>query len=122
MHGRERLANTGVVAGTQLEHLLQERDAFAHRSGARERTEVAMLAIQPAAVEAQLRIRVAGQADVGVALVVAVEDVVARLVRLDQVVLEQQRLAFRARHRGLDAGDLRDHRRDPRTSWPVFWK
>ena len=79
-----------------------------------------MLAIQPAAVEPQLRIRVAGQADVGVALVVAVEDVVARLVRLDQVVLEQQRLAFRAR-RGLDAGDLAIIAA-MRTSWPVFWK
>ena len=31
-----------------------------------------------------------------------------------QVVLEQQRLAFRARHRRLDARDLRDHRGDAR--------
>ena len=65
-------------------------------------------------MEAQLRIGVAAEADVRVALVVAVEDVVARLLRLDQVVLEQQRLALGARHRRLDARDLRDHRRDAR--------
>src|SRR6185312_48497 len=73
-----------------------------------------MLAIERAAVEAQLRIRIARQADVRIALVVAIEDVVARLQRLDQVVLEEQRLAL-GTHRGrLDASDLADHRRDPR--------
>ena len=65
-------------------------------------------------MEAQLRELLAGQADVRIALVVAEQDVVARLERLDQVVLEQQRLAFGARDRGLDARDLRDHHRDAR--------
>jgi hypothetical protein len=46
---------------------------------------------------------------VGVALVVAEQDVVARLERLDQVVLEQQRLGLGTHHGGLHAHDLRDH-------------
>ena len=65
-------------------------------------------------MKAQLRKRFAGDADIRIALVVAKQDVVARLVRLDQVVLEQQRLALRARDRRLDARDLRDHHRGAR--------
>ena len=65
-------------------------------------------------MEAQLRIRVARHADVRIALVVAKQDVVARLERLDEVVLEQQRLALGAHGRRLDARDLRDHRGDAR--------
>ena len=58
-----------------------------------------MLAIERAAMEPQLRIRIAGHADVRIALVVAEQDVVARLERLDVIVLEQQRFAFRANRR-----------------------
>ena len=114
MHGRERLAKTDVVAGAQHEHLLQQRDALAHRAGTGKRTEVAVAAVERAAMEAQLREGFAGEADVRIALVVAEQDVVARLVRLDEVVLEQQRLAFGARDRGFDARDLRHHGRDAR--------
>jgi hypothetical protein len=53
---------------------------------------------------------------VGVALVVAKQDVVARLERLDQVVLEQQRLGLGAHHGGLHARDLRDHVADARAA------
>jgi hypothetical protein len=55
-----------------------------------------MRLVELAAVEAQLRERFAGQADERIALVVAENDVVARLVRLDQIVLEQQRFARNA--------------------------
>jgi hypothetical protein len=52
--------------------------------------------------------------EVGVGLVVAEEDVVARGERLDQVVLEDQRLGLRARHGDLDGGHLRQHQLDAR--------
>ena len=65
-------------------------------------------------MEAQLRKRFPGQADIRIALVVAKEDVVARLVRLDEIVLEQQRLALGARGGDLDSRNLRNHRCDSR--------
>src|SRR4029079_375672 len=102
------------AARAQLKHLLQQRNALAYRAGARKRSEIAMLAIERTAMEAQLRGRVARQANVRIALVVAIEDVVARLERLDQVVLEQQRLAFGAYRRRGEARDLADAPRDPR--------
>jgi hypothetical protein len=72
-----------------------------------------MRSVELAPMESQLRKLLARDADVRVALVVAEQDVVARLERLDQVVLEQQRLAFRTRHGRLDTRDLADHHRDP---------
>ncbi len=114
-HARARAVREHrVLARAQHEHLLQQRGAVAHRARARKRPEVAVASVERAAVEAQLRERVAGDADVRVALVVTEEDVVARLVRLDEVVLEQQRLALGAGDGRLHARDLRDHRRDPR--------
>ena len=53
-----------------------------------------------------------GDLQVRVALVVAEQDVVARVQRLDQVVLEQQRFGFGAHHRRL-------HPRDRPTIWPM---
>ena len=102
------------LAGAQLEHLLQQGDALAHGACARKRPEVRMRLVQLAAMEAQLREAFAGEAKVGVALVVAEDDVVARLVRLDEIVLEQQRFAFRAGHRRIDPRDLRHHERGAR--------
>ena len=95
-HARPRaVGEYRVVASAQHEHLLQQGDAFTHRARAGERPEVAVAAVERAAVEAQLRKLLAGQADVRIALVVAEQDVVARLVRLDEVVLKQQRLDLR---------------------------
>ncbi len=61
-------------------------------------------------MDQQPRIRVCGEQQVRIALVVAQQDVVARPEALDQRVFEQQRLGFRVRDRDLDAGDLRDQR------------
>ena len=52
------------------------------------------------------------QPDVRKALVVAQHDVEARLVRLDEVELEQQRLGLGVRDRDFDVGDLLDERLD----------
>ena len=80
MHGRERFANTVSSQVRSWNTFCRMRDAFAHRARARERPEIAVRPIERAAMEAQLRIRVAAEADVRIALVVAVEDVVARLL------------------------------------------
>src|SRR5581483_7694049 len=112
--GPRAIGENGVLAGANLEYLLERRDAVAYRTGARERSEVLVLAVERAAMKAKLRKGIAGKAHVRIALVVAEEDVVARLERLDEVVLEQQRLAVGAYGGGLDARDLRNHRRDAR--------
>jgi hypothetical protein len=54
----------------------------------------------------------AGDLQVGVALVVPEQDVELGVQRLDQVVLEQQRLVLAAHHRGLQPRDARDHQTD----------
>jgi hypothetical protein len=110
-HARARaIGEHAVLAGAKLEHLLQNAHAFAHRARAGKGPEVTMRLVELAAVEAELRERFAGQANERIALVVAENDVVARLVRLDQIVLEQQRFAFGTRDRHFDARDLGDHR------------
>ena len=99
----------GVLAGPQLEHLLQQLDRFLHRPGARVRPEVAVLAVGRSAVIGEPRECVRGNLQVRIALVVAEQDVVARLQALDEVVLEQQRLGLGPDHRGLHPHDLADH-------------
>ena len=51
-----------------------------------------------------------------ITLVVAKENVVARVERLDQVVLEQQRLGLGANDRRLHPNDLADHVADARAA------
>src|SRR5205085_2323677 len=97
-----------VFADPQLEHLLQQRHAFAYRTRAGKGPEVSMWLLQLSTVKAKLRIFFRGDADIGIALVIPEHHVVARLMRLDQVVLEQERFARGTRDRGLDPGNLRD--------------
>ena len=114
-HARPRaIREHRVLARAQLKDPLQQRHAFAHRTCARKRTEVFMLAVERAAMKPKLWKWVARQAHVWIALVVAKENVVARLECFDQVIFEQQRLAFRAHCRRFDARDLPDHRGDSR--------
>ena len=47
--------------------------------------------------------------EVRVTLVIPKQDVEARLLRLDEVVFQQQGLCFRAHHRGFHAHNLADH-------------
>src|SRR5206468_3852091 len=103
-----------VLAGAQAEHALQEVDALAHRVGVRKRAEIAVLPVLRAAVEAEARELVPGDGQVRIGLVVAEQDVVARREALDEVVLEQQRLALGTARRHLDAGKLRQHHLDAR--------
>ena len=84
-----------VGAGAQQEHPLHGGDRLVHRPGGGERSPVAALAELRAAMLGDLRERVVlGQHQPGVGLVVAQDDVEARLEALDQVGFEQQRLGL----------------------------
>ncbi len=103
-----------VGAGAQAENFLQELHAFAHRAGVRERAEIMVARIEAAAVKREPRKFVAGQRQVRIGFIVPEKNVVARRQRLDQVVLEQQRLGLGARHRGFDRMHLAQHQSDAR--------
>ena len=103
-----------VLAGAQLEDALQDLDALAHGPRARERPEVLVLLVDGAAVISHARKLMAGQLEIGIGLVVAKEDVVARGQRLDEIVLKQKRFGFGTRDGRLDLADPRDHHRDAR--------
>src|SRR5262249_4565967 len=107
----------GRLAGAKLEDLLELRNSVSHRAGARERPEIPVRLLEFSPMEAQLRKLFSGETHVRIALVVAIEDVVARLVGFYEIVLEEQCLAFVARRRRLDASDLRHHYLD---SWFVI--
>ena len=104
----------GVFAGAQLEHLLDQPDRLFHRPGAGVRPEVAVLAIDAAAVVGDARHLVRHELEVRIALVVAEQDVEARREGLDQVVLEQQRLGLAAHHGRFEPRDAPDHVADAR--------
>jgi hypothetical protein len=98
-----------VLAGAQVEHLLDQLDRVLHRPGGRKRAEVAVLLVDRAAVVGDARKAMRLDLEIGIALVVDEADVEARRQRLDQVVLEQQRLGFGAHHRRLHAADPDHH-------------
>ncbi len=106
----------GVLARAQAEHLLDQLDRLLDGPRARIRPEVLVLAVDRAAVVRHARERVRDQPQVRVALVVAEQDVELRVQRLDQVVLEQQRLGLGAHHRGLQPRDAADHVADARAA------
>ena len=100
----------GVAAIAQPEQLLQEVERITDRAGARVRPEVAAGLAPVAAVEREAREGMRGDLQVRVRLVVAQQDVVARVVLLDQVELEQQGLGLGVHHRDLDPHHLRHQR------------
>ena len=103
------VVENAVLAGAQPEHFLKQLHAFPHRAGIGERPKIPVLLVGRAAKIPQPRVAVAAQHNVGIGFVVAEQNVVARRQRLDQVVFQQQRLAFGARDGGLDLDDLRHH-------------
>ncbi len=114
--GPRAVGEHGVLAGTQAEHLLDQLDRLLDGPRARIRAEVLVLAVDGAAVVGHARERVGDQAQVRIALVVAEQDVELRVQRLDQVVLEQQRLGLGAHHGGLEPRDAADHVADARAA------
>jgi hypothetical protein len=103
-----------VLAGAQAEHLLQDVHALAHRVGIGVGPEVAVGLVGRPPVIAQARVGMPGEHDIGVGLVVAEEDVVARRQALDQVVFQDQGLGLGARHVDARVLDARHHQSDAR--------
>ena len=112
--GPRTVAEYGLFAGAQQEGLLDQLDALAHRQPAGERPEVLGLLVEAAAVIGQTRKLARREADIGIGLVVAEEDVVLGRELLDQRVLKNQRLGFRARRRRHHIRHLLQHQRDAR--------
>ena len=103
-------AKEAVLALAHRKQLLQELQGLAHRRGAGVGPEEAPRPLARPAVEGEPREDIlGGQIDVRIALVVAQQDVVARLQGLDEVALQQQGLALGAGDRDLDVGDLSHH-------------
>src|SRR5690606_39270540 len=108
------VAEHAVLATAQLEQLVHQVERVADRADARIRTEVPAGYRAWPAMDRDPRPGFVGEQDVGIALVVAQQHVVARLERLDQLVLEDQGLGFGAGDRHLHPHGLRQHRHDPR--------
>ena len=80
--GPRAVVEDGVLAGAQLEHALQDLHALAHRMRAGEGAEVLVPAVSRAPVVGHAREAVPAELQVGIGLVVAERDVVARRQRL----------------------------------------
>ena len=121
-----------VFARAQAKHFLQQLDRLLHGPGTRVRPEIAMPFIDRSPVISQPRKTArhhrglrsgsarSGDLQIRITLVVAKQDVVARLESLDQVVLEQQRLGLGAYDGRLHAHDLADHVTDARTAMALL--
>ncbi len=68
-----------------------------------------MTLVDRAAVVSHAGVGVRSQLEVGVALVVAKKNIEPGMLRLDEVVFEQERLGFRAHHGRLQARHLGHH-------------
>ncbi len=102
-----------VRTGAQQEGALQRVERAMNGAGAGEGAEIIALAGPRAAMLEELRrLMIAGDQDIGKALVVAQQHIVARLHLLDEIGLEQQRLGLGFRRDEHHRGGLRDHARD----------
>ena len=108
-HGRAAVAEHRVAAGAQREDLADGVERLAHGRRAVERPEVAAAVLDDAPRDQHARPRsLHRDLDADVALVVLQPDVVARLVLLDQVVLEDQRFLLVRRDQRLEVGEPAD--------------
>ncbi len=103
-HGASALPGDDLVAGADAEQPVRQRHRPAAERGGQERTGVVVPVALHAPGDEDARKGLAGrQLQVGVVLVVAQQDVVARRPLLDQVVLERQRLHHRVGDDDLEA-------------------
>ena len=110
-------------AGARREDAQQQVEGLADRPGVGVGTEVADALPLGAAHHLQPRVLlVEGDGQAGVALVVAVADVEARVELLDPGVFQLQGLDLGGDHRPLDRGGRRDHRLGPRMQVGQAWK
>ena len=92
---------------------LQHQRAVARHVGAEvDGTRLSRFGLGTEGLEHPRVLLVQCDADIRVALVVTEQNVVAGLVALDEIGLEQQRLGLASNDGVLEVGDVRDHRRD----------
>ena len=96
------VGEVAVLAGAQVEDLLQHLDALAHGEGTGIGTKILGAAVGAAPIVGNLREGVGAELQERVGLVVAEQDVEAGLQRLDQVVFQKQRLGLGADGGGVD--------------------
>ena len=112
--GAVAVGEYAVFAGAQAEHFLQNLDAVAHGVAVGVGAEILVGLFERAAVIGHLRVFVAGKHQVGIAFIVAKEDIVFRRQRFDEVVFQNQRFGFAAGDGGFDRMHLLHHQRDAR--------
>ena len=111
-----RRRNTFCISWIDLLHRPGARDTGRSSGACGRRAAVVGHAREARRLRRRGAVGGAGDLQVRVALVVAEQDVEARVQRLDQVVLEQQRLGLGAHHRRLQARDARHHVADARAA------
>ena len=113
--GASALSRDHLVAGPDAEQPVRQRHGAAAKGSGQERAGIVVAVALHAPGDEHPRERLAGgQLQVGVVLVVAQQDVVARRPLLDQVVLEGQRLHHRVGDDDLEALRLVEQRVDAR--------
>ena len=103
-----------LAAGPQRKDQTHQVDQLAQPVRVRVRPEVARPVVADHAREDDPRKRLVGDLQIGIAFVVAQTDVERRLMPLDQVRLEDQRLDLVGDDDRSNVGDLLDHRRRAR--------
>ena len=102
-----------VGAGAQQEGALQRAERSMHRAGAGERPKIIALDVARAAMFGDARrVVIAGDENIGKALVVAQQHIVARLQLFDEIGFEQQRFRLRLDGDEHHRRGLRDHAGD----------
>jgi hypothetical protein len=98
------------LAGRHQKMAVDEVHQAVRQVGGKVRAEIGGAVLAQAARDVHARIFFAGQLDVGVGLVVAQQDVEARLVLLDEVVFERQRFFFVVDQDVVDVAGFGDQR------------
>jgi hypothetical protein len=95
---------------TDGKHFLQQRQRFTNRVAIGERAEIFAFRVFRAPMHRQARMNIAAEKNVGVRFVVAQQNVVARLIKLDVIVLKQQRFGFGMGYGDIDVMDVTHQR------------
>jgi hypothetical protein len=89
-----------IFAGAQQKHFLQQLDGFFHRPCIGIGAEITVLAVNTAPVINHARCMVRGDLQIRVAFVIAKQNIKARMLRFNEIVLQQQGFGFAAHHGG----------------------
>ena len=101
-----------VLAGADEKNLLQDLHRFLDGPGTGERPEILVFLVHRAPVIHHARRIAIGDFQIRIRFIIAEQDVVARLQRLDQVVFQDQRFRLAVRDGRFQARDALDHHGD----------